>query len=312
MRLQVLRDGKRVVADPVHAQCQGLDALQDQERVERRDRRAGVAQRDDAGAADIGRGSQRLGVDDAVVADVRLVEAAEPRLVLGPGELARIDDRPADRGAMAAEVLGQRMHDDVGTVLNGAEQVRRRHGIVDDQRYTMPVRDRGDGRDVGDVALGIAEGLDEHRLGLRVDQRLEGLRPAIVGEARLDAVLRQRVREQVVGAAIQCAGRDDVVAGLGDRQDRVGHGGLAGRQRQGGNAAFEGRDALFQHVLGGIHDAAVDIARHLEVEQVRAVLRAVEGEGHGLVDRHRDRPGRRLRRVAAVHRNGLEAPVFAP
>ena len=48
-----------------------------------------------------------------------------------------------------------------------------------------------------------------------VDQRLEALRVAVVGEARLDAVLRQRVRKQVVGAAVQRAAGDDVVAGLG-------------------------------------------------------------------------------------------------
>ena len=45
-----------------------------------------------------------------------------------------------------------------------------------------------------------------------VDQGREVLGPVGVGEARLDAVLRQRVREQVVGAAVERSRRDDVVA----------------------------------------------------------------------------------------------------
>ena len=67
--LQVLAILQRVVADAVHAQRQRLDALQDQEGVERRDRRARVAQRHHAGAADVGGRAQRFGVDDAVVAE---------------------------------------------------------------------------------------------------------------------------------------------------------------------------------------------------------------------------------------------------
>jgi hypothetical protein len=32
--------------------------------------------------------------------------------------------------------------------------------------------------------------------------------------------------------------------------------------------------ALLEHVVGGVHDAAKDIARHLEVEQVRPLSKA--------------------------------------
>jgi hypothetical protein len=77
MVLQELGDLQRVVADAVHAQRQRLDALQDQEGVERADRGAHVAQRHDAGAADVGGGAEGFGVDDAVVGNVRLVEALE-------------------------------------------------------------------------------------------------------------------------------------------------------------------------------------------------------------------------------------------
>jgi hypothetical protein len=92
--LQVLGDGDGVLAVAVHAHRQGLDALQDQEAVEGRDGAAHVAQRHDAGAADVGRGAQRLGVDHAVVGDVRLVEHREALGVLGPGELPESTSTP--------------------------------------------------------------------------------------------------------------------------------------------------------------------------------------------------------------------------
>uniref|UniRef100_A0A0N4ZJU5 NAD-specific glutamate dehydrogenase n=1 Tax=Parastrongyloides trichosuri TaxID=131310 RepID=A0A0N4ZJU5_PARTI len=109
--LQPLGDGGRVLDVTVHAQGQGLQPLQDQEAVERRQRRAGVAQRHHARAADEGRRAKRLGVDHAVVAHFGLVQAAEARLVLGPGEVSAVHDGAADRGAVAADVFGQGVDD---------------------------------------------------------------------------------------------------------------------------------------------------------------------------------------------------------
>ena len=60
-----------------------------------------------------------------------------------------------------------------------------------------------------------------------------------------------------------------------------------------------------------VHDARVDVARHLQVEQVGAVLRAVERIGHGLVQRHRHGMRGGLGRIAGVHGLGLETPLAA-
>ena len=299
--LQELGNLQRVVADAVHAQSQRFDALQNQERVEGRNRRAHVAQRHDAGTADVGSGAECFGIDDAVVGHVRFVETLELRLVLGPRELAAIDDDAADGIAMAAEVLGQGMDDDVGAVLERAAQVRRGHGVVDDDRHAMLVGDLGELFEVGDVAERVADRFAEHRLGLAVDQFFEGCRVTVIGKAHLDAILRQGVGEQVVGAAVQGAGRDDVVAGFGNRLDRGGDRRHARGHGQRRNAAFHRGDALFQHVGGRVHDAGVDVAGDLEIEQVGAVLGAVEGVGSGLVNGHGNRFGRRVGTVAAVY-----------
>ena len=102
--------------------------------------------------------------------------------------------------------------DDVGAVVEGAAQDRRRDRVVDDQRQAVRVRGVRPGAEVDDVHARVADRLGEHQPGLVVDERRELRRVVGVGEAHLDAVLRQRVGEQVVGPAVERRDRDDVVA----------------------------------------------------------------------------------------------------
>ena len=70
--------------------------------------------------------------------------------------------------------------------------------------------------------------------------------------------------------------------------------------------AFHCRHRAFQHGLGGVHDAGVDVAGHLQVEQVGTVLGVVEGVGGGLVDRERPPPWWSDPAVATMHGKGFE------
>ena len=106
VRLQMLGNLERVLADAVHAQRQGLNPHQYLEGVHGAQGRAHVAQRHHAGTSNVGGSTQCLGVDHAVVADIGLVQALEARLVLCPGKLARVHNRAANGGAVAAQVLG--------------------------------------------------------------------------------------------------------------------------------------------------------------------------------------------------------------
>ena len=176
------------------------------------------------------------------------------------------------------------------------DQVRGGDGVVDDQRHAGVVRDGGDARDVEDVVLRVGDGLGEERLGVRPHGRAPGVQVVgVLDEADLDAELGQRVVEQVVGAAVQPRAGHDVVAGVGEVEDRERLGGLAGRQEQRRDAAFERGDALLDDVLRRVHDAGVDVAGLGEAEQRGGVVGAVEGVGRGLVDRQRPRVGRDVR-----------------
>ena len=269
-------------------------------------RRPGIAQRHDAAAPDIGGRPQRLGVDDAVVGRIGLVEQREARLVGDPVELARIDDDAADGVAVPADIFGERVHDDVGAEVEGAAQIRRRHGVVDDQRHAVPVGDLGQPLDVDDIARRVADRFAEHRLGPLVDGPLDGIVVVRLRHADLEALAREGVHEQIVGAAIELADGDDVVADAGDRLDGVGDGGHAGRHHQPADAALHLGDALLQHRRRRVHDARVDVAGDLEVEQVGAMLGIVERIRGGLVDRHGGRLGRGLGRITVVQRQRFE------
>ena len=127
------RDGERVVAVALHAQRQRLDAVEDEERVERRDRRAEIAQAQHPAGDREGEIAEGFGEDHAVVFGPRRREHRIAR-VAQPFERAAVDDDPAHRIAVAAQIFGRGMDDDVGAVVERADQIGRRERVVDDQR----------------------------------------------------------------------------------------------------------------------------------------------------------------------------------
>ncbi len=190
-------------------------------------------------------------------------------------------------------------------MIDRAQQDRRRHRIVDDQRNAVPVRDLGQRLDVADVAGRIADAFAEHGARALVDQLLDRRRRVGLGKPHIDALPRQQMGEQRMRRAIELRHRHDVAAELRDVERRVIQGRLPGAHAQGFQAALEGGDAPLEHGVGGVADPAVAMSLGLEIEQRRPVLGAVERIGHGLIDRDRHGLRGRLDVVAAMDRDGL-------
>jgi hypothetical protein len=199
---------------------------------------------------------------DVVVAGLRLVVEAE--LGVSPVEGAGVDDRSADRRAVPSDPLGQGVHDHVGSMVDRAQEVGRREGRVDDQRQLVAMRDIGHCRHVEHVEHRVADRLPEDRARLVVDRPLEVPGIGRVHEAHGDPELRQDVVEHRVRSAVEVVGRDDLVAGLGDVDDRVVDGRRPGREGEGRGAALESRQALLEDIVGGVHQARVDVPQLLE------------------------------------------------
>ena len=187
---------------------------------------------------------------------------------------------------MAADELGRGLDHDVGAVLQRAEQVRGGEGVVDDHRQMMLVGNCGDGLEVGQVGVRIAEGLEVDELGVLLDGVLELLRILGGDEGGGDAVTRQGVTQQVEGATVDVLGGDDVIAGLGDVAHRVFHGGCTGGDGKACGTTFKSGDTVFEHALGRVGQTAVDVARVGKAESGLSVIEVVEDVGGGLVDRH--------------------------
>ena len=112
----------------------------------------------------------------AMVGRIRLGQGRELARHFGPVELAAFHDHAAEGGAVAADELGGGFHNDVGAVLQRAEQVRGGEGVVHDHRQVVLVGDGGDGLEVGQVGVRVAEGLEVDELGVLLDGVLELLR----------------------------------------------------------------------------------------------------------------------------------------
>ncbi len=152
----------------------------------------------------------------------------------------------------------------------------RRRGVVDDQRNAERATDRRDLRDGEGDELRIGQRFGIIGACLGVGGAAEIFRIGRIHKSHLDALVLERVGEQVPSAAVKVGRRNDVVASVGDVLQRERRRGLAARHRQRGDAAFERGDALLEHVVGRVHDAGVDVAEFPQPEQVRRVVGVLE------------------------------------
>ena len=179
------------------------------------------------------------------------------------------------------------MDNDVGTMLDRADQVGRAEGVVDDKRNAVLVGDSGNGVNVGDVGVGVAKRFNIDSAGVVLNGSLDLGQIMGVDKGRLHTERGQRVGQQVGGAAVDGFLRHNVPAVLGQCLKGVVDGSGAGGNGQRGNAALQSRDALFKNILGGVGQAAVDVALGPQGKAVSGILGIGEHIGSGLVDGHR-------------------------
>src|SRR5882724_10001726 len=132
-----------------------------------------------------------------------------------------------------------------------------------------------------------------------------------IRKSATNSLLRQNVREQGIGGAIELWKRNNVVARFGDVHERIVNRGHPGANAQGLHPALEGCDALFKYGVSGIPNPSIDISLDFEIEEGRSMLRAIKFEGDGLVDRHRDGLRGRVAFVTCVNRDGFSFHAFA-
>ena len=220
-----------------------------------------------------------------MIGGVGLAQAGE-LVVLGPVEFAPVHHDAAHDGAVAAHELGGGVDHDVRPVLQRPQQIGRGEGAVHDEGDAVAVGDGGDGLQVDDVGIGVAQGLGIHELRIGLDGLFEILRVGRVHEGGGKPLLHQGIGKEIVGAAIEIGGGDDVIPRHGDILNGIGDGGASRGGGQGARPALQGSDALFKHVGGGVHEAGIDIALLRQGEAAGGLGAVLEHIGGGGVDRH--------------------------
>jgi hypothetical protein len=199
------------------------------------------------------------------------------------------DRRPADDVAVAVDIFGGRMDDDVGAMLDRPLQHRREEGIVDHGKRANFPRRANHRSEVGDPQQRVGRRLDPHQRGLA--RQCLGQRGwiGLVANVELKRPLGGERVEQAPAAAVAVVRHEQPIAGpeqgVEDDRDRA----HPGRGDDPARPTFERGKRLAEMVAGRVAAAAV-IVTALAPE-------AVEGK----ICRERDR-----RHDCAMGRVGID------
>jgi hypothetical protein len=203
----------------------------------------------------------------------------------------------AHQVAVAADVLGGRVHDDVGAQFQRPGEHRRGEGIVDPHQHPLAVRDLDASGDIGDRHPRIARAFQPQQLGAGRERGFQGAEIRRVGERHRDSGAVGDFMQQAVGAAVDVAAGDDMVAAF-ERRDHAMRGCHAAGKGQGPHAALERGERGLE-----------GFARRIAAPRV-VVLAPLAGaglhEGRRNVQRRYDRAGLRVVLVADVNGAGAE------
>ena len=142
-----------------------------------------------------------------------------------------------------------------------------------------------DALNICNIPQRIAQSLDQNGLCILIDGRGDFLGIIDVHPFGCDSVLGKGVLQQIVCAAVDVLGSDDVLSLPGKCLDRVSDGCGSGSCGQGGDASLQCRYSLFEHILCGIGQSPVNVSGISQAKTVCRMLRIMEDIGCGGVDR---------------------------
>ena len=138
-----------------------------------------------------------------------------------PRSSSFVRDEAADHVGVAAEVLGRRVDDEVGSERERLLQVGRGEGVVDDEEGADGVRSVGGAADVDDVQERVRRRLDPDEPHLLVEMRRQVL-VELVGRDVGEAVSLRLVdlRGHPVDAPVDVGDQDDPLARVDEMEQR--------------------------------------------------------------------------------------------
>ena len=168
-------------------------------------------------------------------------------------------DRAEHDVGMTADIFGGGLHADVDALLQRAVIERRRPGVVVDDERAPRMRDRGDRGDVRHFERLRARRLDQHRPGVRLEQRLDAGADQGIEIGGLDAIAGQQAVAEIPRRPVDVVADQKMIAGFQDRQQRRADRRQAGRRQPDAGAlrAFERHQHVLQRPRGRRPVAAI-------------------------------------------------------
>ena len=201
-------------------------------------------------------------------------------------EVTAIYNHATNGRAVATEELSCAMSDDVGAPLKGAAEVGRGEGAVNHNGDIVRPPNVGHFLEGEDGDIGIAQRFTVNNLRVGLDGGGEFFRLSGIHKGGFDAHAREGVTELIEGTTIQAAAADDMIALPTKRHDRHHLCNVATTSRQRTNAPFEIGYTLLHHVVGGVHDARVDVAELFQPKEVGRMFRIVKLIAGGVINGH--------------------------
>ena len=248
---------KSVLDNTSNTERKSLETLKQEERAKGVLARSQITHNDDTEVDGKSDGSESVPELKTVVTGGWLGELRE-LAALAPVKLSAVDDHTTDSGTVTTDPLGSRVHNNIGTVLDGANKVSTgTESIVDNQRNPRIVCNLGDGSDVVNKVLGVGDRLDVDGLGLGVNGSLVVL--GLLGLDKLggDAKTGEEVGPGVVRTTVEVRGGDNVVTSSAETHDDHTLSGLTGRGSESGGTTLKSSNSLLKHIVGGVHETRV-------------------------------------------------------
>ncbi|MCY1233594.1 hypothetical protein D9M72_461430 [compost metagenome] len=216
----------------------------------------------------------------------------------------------AEAAALAIDMLGGGIDDDMGAEFQRLLEEWRRKDVVDDDLGADLVGELGHTGNVDDFERRVGRAFQEEDLGVLLDRLFPVGEIAAVDQRAFDAVFRRQRLDHPAAGTEQRTGGNDMIAGLQLAEDCRGNGSHARSRGARVFGAFQHAHALFEHVVGRAAVAGIDEAFGLALETRFCRLGCLVDEALGEEDR--------LGRLAVLGAGGsavdelcCRAPVFA-
>lgn len=113
-----------------------------------------------------------------------------------PAVRALEDQRASEHIAVAAEILGRRMHDDIGTVFERTLQHRRGERVVANEHAAVRFCDSGQRLDIADLHAWIRRRFGPDQVDAGLAKSIECIEVGHVNRAHANAALRKKLRAE--------------------------------------------------------------------------------------------------------------------